>query len=374
MCDRRALMMLLALTACGEAQRRGADEALARAAQPAPELVGHHRAEPGVVERAPETTVPNLPPNASSEATTSVDAPEPMVDKAPAERIYTVAVLSDLNGSYGSTRYGEEVHQGVRWLKQRVRPDVVLSTGDMVAGQRAGLDYDAMWQAFHGAVTQPLRHSGIPLAPTPGNHDASGYARYQQERGVYIRQWRAHRPKVRFVEDTYYPLHYAFMVGPALFISLDDTQIGPLGGPQRAWLDTVLQAHADAPVKIVYGHLPLYPVSQGREAEALHDPELEAQLVAAGVDLFIAGHHHAYYPGKRGSLGLLSVACLGAGPRKLLGDALVSPRSIVLLRYSARGLLGHDAYGGATFDEVIPRGALPPSLIYQDRMIVRDDL
>ena len=63
-------------------------------------------------------------------------------------------------------------------LTERLRPDLVLVTGDMVAGQRAGLDYGAMWAGWHRAVTDPLRAAGIPMAVTPGNHDASGYAQY----------------------------------------------------------------------------------------------------------------------------------------------------------------------------------------------------
>lgn len=292
----------------------------------------------------------------------------------PAPQRLRVAILSDLNGSYGSTTYGPLVHDAAAWLADVVKPDVVLTTGDMVAGQRAGLDYDAMWSAFHAAVTDPLTRAGVPLAPTPGNHDASGYASFVDEREVYVSQWQAHRPNVTFVEDTFYPLRYAFRMGPALFVSLDDTVIAPLDDMQRMWLRQVLTANADAPVKIVYGHVPLYAVAQGREDEALEDEALEAMLVELGVDAFISGHHHAYYPGKRGPLRLISMPCLGSGSRKLIGEDVVSPRGVTLVDVEGDRLSSVELHVGDGFASTVPRASLPPLVSYHDYTIVRDDL
>lgn len=292
----------------------------------------------------------------------------------PAPQRLRVAVISDLNGSYGSTTYGPLVHDATTWLAEVVKPDVVLTTGDMVAGQRAGLDYGAMWAAFHEAVTDPLASAGVPLAPTPGNHDASGYATFADEREIYITQWQARRPAVTFVEDTYYPLRYAFRMGPALFVSLDDTIIAPLDDPQRAWLRQVLEAHADAPVKIVYGHVPLYAVAQGREDEALEDEALEAMLVELGVDAFVSGHHHAYYPGKRGALRLISMACLGSGSRRLIGESSASPRGVAIIDVEGDQLVGVELHTGDGFATTVPRASLPPLVSYHDHAIVRDDL
>ena len=46
-----------------------------------------------------------------------------------------VAVISDLNGSYGSTDYQAHVSDAVAAIVE-LEPDLVLVTGDMVAGQR----------------------------------------------------------------------------------------------------------------------------------------------------------------------------------------------------------------------------------------------
>jgi hypothetical protein len=53
----------------------------------------------------------------------------------PATRPTRVLVVSDLNESYGSTRYSPAVDEAVRQTIE-LAPDLVISTGDMVAGQR----------------------------------------------------------------------------------------------------------------------------------------------------------------------------------------------------------------------------------------------
>jgi hypothetical protein len=118
-----------------------------------------------------------------------------------------IVVLSDLNGSYGATTYDANVHAAVNALKTTLQPDLVLISGDMVAGQQAGLNYPAMWAGFHAAVTTPLTTAGIPVAPAPGNHDASAYPGYQVERDEYQRQWQpTRRPAVQFIDETNFPI------------------------------------------------------------------------------------------------------------------------------------------------------------------------
>jgi hypothetical protein len=95
-----------------------------------------------------------------------------------------------------------------------------------------------------------------------------------------------------------------------------------------------------APYRIVLGHLPLYPVAEGRNraGEVLAEPDsLRALLEAYGVHLYISGHHHAYYPGRRGGLDLLASGALGDGPRPLIGDTVPSPRTVTLLDFDAGG-------------------------------------
>jgi 3',5'-cyclic AMP phosphodiesterase CpdA len=283
------------------------------------------------------------------------------------------AVVSDLNSSYGSVTYNDEVHEAVSWLVDEVKPDAVISTGDMVAGQRQGLDYEAMWKGFHTAVTGPLAKAGIPLAVTPGNHDASAGSVYLEERVTFVEQWKRHRPDVHFVDDTFYPLYYAFEIGPALFVSLDATITGPIDAEQRRWLTDILSDYEHKKAKIVFGHVPLYPFSEQRKSEILADDKLEALLSEFGVDLMISGHHHAYYPGRRDELRMVSMACLGSGPRTLIGADQKSKKSVAVIDISPQGAVSVDAYEASTRTK-IDRQNLPKRLNDGRWRIWRDDL
>lgn len=282
--------------------------------------------------------------------------------KAEEEEVWTMALISDMNGRYGSKEYNRHVVGAAEWIGQELRPDLVINTGDMVAGQRQGLDYGGMWAGFHEAVTDRLANYGVPMAVTPGNHDASGSPAFWEERVHFAREWSARRPRLNFVDDRFYPFFYAFEMGPALFISLDATQVGPLDPAQRAWVAEVLERNSHKPVKFVFGHLPLYGVAKGREQEVLKDRELEEIFIEFGVDMVMSGHHHAYYPGRRGETLYLHASCLGAGQRALLGTDEVSDRSVAVVRFSERGVLSVDAVRTTDFAEEIVLESLPISV------------
>ena len=129
---------------------------------------------------------------AGDERAPEMDAAVP--DGAPpsVEAPLRIAVISDLNGDYGSTEYRWPVANAVTRIID-LGPDLVLTTGDMVAGEKTGLDYAAMWSAFHAAVTDRLEDAGLPFAVTPGNHDASGYAAFAGERALFASEWNARR-------------------------------------------------------------------------------------------------------------------------------------------------------------------------------------
>jgi hypothetical protein len=293
-------------------------------------------------------------------------------DRTDDEPIHVV-VISDLNSSYGSTTYRDDVVAAVDRIVG-IRPDLVLSTGDMVAGQRAGLDYRAMWRGFHAVVSDPLADAGIPFAVTPGNHDASDYPGFENERAIYASEWRERRPDVQFLDDSNYPFRYSFRVGPALFVALDSTRLGPLEPDQMAWLQAQLANHAAMPIKIVFGHVPLYPFTTGRQNEIIGDPLLEDMLNHYGVDAFISGHHHAYYPGRRDDLRLVGMPCAGDGARALIGTDYVSEQAIVEFWITPEGIEELDGYGGISMNERIERYTLPEFVGAGATMIMRDDL
>lgn len=255
---------------------------------------------------------------------------------------WRLAVISDMNESYGSKTYQPALDVAIADIRAS-GVDLVLSTGDMVAGQKTGLDYSGMWRAFHSHVTNPLSDSAIPFLPSPGNHDAAIGTKFQQERDHYERTFltfpierfngaRAADEQIHFVPGVAqnYPFFYAVKMGPAVFIALDATLPGRLVDGQFEWLQSVLQASASSSVKVVFGHFPLYPFAFQRAHEHLAHGSLttkfykrmEDLLETHRVDLYLSGHHHAYYPGRRrGHVRYVSVPLLGTGARALLNSA-----------------------------------------------------
>jgi 3',5'-cyclic AMP phosphodiesterase CpdA len=290
-----------------------------------------------------------------------------------------VVVLSDFNGSYGSTAYDQSVDVAVR-RTIALRPDLVISTGDMVAGQRvqtllARDQLVAMWDAFHRHVTTPLLQAGLPLAVTPGNHDGSSGARFALEREVYRAQWLQRRPALDFVAAGGYPFDYAFRLGANLFVAIDATFVGPLSPTQRAWVERVLhEGGRDAAQRVVFSHVPLWPFAHGRERDYLGDRQLESVLQREHVGVYLSGHHHAYYPGFKDGVRYVSQGCLGAAPRALIGQKSPHERTITVLDLQADGVARIEAYGGAAFDRPVSRESLPREVRSSVATLLRDDL
>ncbi len=290
-----------------------------------------------------------------------------------------VVVLSDFNESYGSVRYSTHVDAAVE-RTIGLAPDLVISTGDMVAGQRLAPplgrgETEAMWHSFHERVSMPLANAGLPFAVTPGNHDASSGKRFQLERDVYRQQWQDRKPRVTFVDTGTYPFRYAFRVGDVLFVSLDATYVGHLSRIEKDWLRDLLKREGPRfRHRVVFSHIPLWPFAVGRESEVLADTELEAILREGGVDLHLSGHHHAYYPGFKDGVRYVSQGCLGAAPRPLLGTAEPAARSITVIDFDAGGAIRVEAYGGPGYLQRIARSDLPPRIESRWATIVRDDL
>ena len=277
-----------------------------------------------------------------------------------------VVVLSDFNGSYGSTTYEASVRSAVA-AARRLQPDLVLSTGDMVAGQRRHPPFtrpqlEAMWRAFHATVSDPLAAAGLEFVATAGNHDASAYATFDLERTVYREQWRGRAP-ARLVDRGDFPFYFAFAAGDALVVSLDATVPGHLPATQRDWLARLLAEHGPRyRWRIVFGHLPIWPLVAERQRDILGDRELEQMLVAADVTVYLSGHHHAYFPGTHGGLAQIGQACVGAAPRHLIGTQRRSARAVTVLEFAADGGWTVRALTGKDYATEIDPESLPDSI------------
>ncbi|WP_430937902.1 metallophosphoesterase family protein [Rhodovulum sp. YNF3179] len=293
---------------------------------------------------------------------------------APAEPL-RVVVISDLNGSYGSVDYAPRVGRAVSAIVA-LAPDLVISTGDMVAGQRRPhlpeKTIRAMWDAFHAEVSDPLAAAGIPLVVTPGNHDASAYPGFAHERRIFAEEWTARRPNLDFTGAGDWPFHYAFDLGAARFASLDATTVGALDSAQQDWLATSMDGAG--PARIVFSHLPIWPFTEGRETDVIGDPALQDQFAALEIDIHLSGHHHGFYPGVIDGLGVISQACLGSGARRLLGDDRRSPAAITVLDISADGEIAVSARTGPRFADPLDLRALPERLRTSGPVIERLDI
>jgi 3',5'-cyclic AMP phosphodiesterase CpdA len=287
-------------------------------------------------------------------------------------------VISDLNGDYGSTAYDARVGRAVERIVA-LKPDLVLITGDMVAGQRrphlTEAEIGAMWQALHRVVTRPLRAAGLTVAITPGNHDASGYEGFKAERRIYAGEWTPETIPLDMVDRGRFPFYYAFAVGGVLFVSLDATTTGPLDAAQMAWLTGLLEgAGARYAQRVVFSHLPVWPVAQGRETEVIGDPALEALLAAHGVGLYLSGHHHAYYPGMKAGIAYVAQACLGSGPRKLIGDSRRSAQSFTMVEIGEAGDFDVYALEAPDFTRRVDESRLPAAVVTPLATLQRLDL
>lgn len=286
-----------------------------------------------------------------------------------------------MNSRYGSAEYGDAVTTAVDRIIE-LNPDLVINVGDMVAGQRRNLRYRRMWSAFHAEVTEPFARAHIPMAITPGNHDASGYESFAVERAIFAEQWNARKPELDYVDDTAYPLRYSFRLGPLFFISLDATTPEPLDAAQRAWVQRQLELGRNAKARIVFGHVPLFPLTHGRETEYLGDSELERILREGGADIVLNGHDHAFYPGRRNDLRVVGTGCLGAAPRTLIGDFTKAPRSFVMLEIGSEAPsptqptpIDVTAWMGPSFTRTIEQSELPPYVGVPPADVVwRDDI
>jgi hypothetical protein len=255
-----------------------------------------------------------------------------------------LALISDLNASYGSTTYIPPVHRGVELLAA-LQPDLVLCAGDMVAGQKLGLSsgqLDAMWAGFDRDVLQPVLRRGAGFAPAMGNHDASssrssGGFTFALDRQRAARYWLAHQGQLRLnvVEASQFPFRYSLRQGP-LFAVVLDASSATVTASDWAWARAQLSgAQArQAQLRLVMGHLPAYGVGLGRDrpGEVLNQPEqLRQLLVGTSSHLYVSGHHHAYFPSTGSGMNLLSLGAMGSGPRRRLNDASPPEQTLTVL-------------------------------------------
>ena len=298
-----------------------------------------------------------------------------------------LVVLGDFNGPYGAVAYPAPLARAVAAINEVWQPDLLLSPGDVVAGQSRELHDDrfaAMWAAFDRAVAEPLRAGAVPFAVALGNHDGSsqrsgGVYAFERERLAAAEYWSAHAPELAYQDRARYPFDYSFSqpvaaaaepAGAALFVAILDASSSTVTSEQRDWLAAQLSSPTAvaASARIVVGHLPLVPVAQGRDRPGeyvFEGRELGALLSGLAVDLYVSGHHAAYYPGRLGELELLFAG--GVGGRRLLGSTAAPLSTVTVVDvWLAPGSATGPTFVYTTFDladlSVVDPSALPAAV------------
>lgn len=216
-----------------------------------------------------EATLPDLPADAPLEYEVGGRA----FPLSPPREGLTVAVLGDM----GVT---EEARAAVdAMLANGV--DLVLHAGDVSyaeGDQRA-------WNAWFEMV-EPVAASA-PWMIAIGNHEASVIG--------------ATTPVPNAAEQAYYrqrfafpgnEMWYSFDVGPVHVVALDTFSEVQVSQAQLDWLEADLAA-AEAPWTIAFLHEPPYS-SNDAHGSSLRAQRFSPILEAAGVDLVLAAHDHAY--------------------------------------------------------------------------------
>lgn len=347
------------------------------------QLTGTSDATPSALSESPAVVQPSV----ATSASVSIAGTEGLYN--PPRGDVRLAVISDLNSAYGSTDYELEVDQGIK-LIPFWQPDMVLCSGDMIAGQSPSLTPEqirAMWEAFDQHVAAPLRAAKLPYGFTIGNHDASGAVGiggqflFQQERDLAQEYWDdpAHNPGVQFVDRDEFPFYYTFEYNDIFFLAWDGSshRIPP---NKLAWVEQALSSPKaqQAKMRILLGHLPLYAVAVGRDepGEMLENgDQLRQMLEKYNVHTYISGHDHAYYPAHKGEMQLLHMGILGSGPRPLLEGGL-APRkalTIVDVNFDSPDLTTYTTYDMKTM-QPIQYEELPRFLTSYNGMILRRDV
>jgi len=181
------------------------------------------------------------------------------------------AIIGDRTGGHTPGVYGDIVEE-----IQRLRPDFVVSVGDLIEGyidDKAKIDeqWDEYWE-----LIKPL---SMPLYHTPGNHDI------WDDQSDQIYNEEAGKP------------YYSFNHGKSLhFTILDNSRWGDIDDfpdEQLEWMRNDLKKHRKIKHKYVFMHQPywFFTLAAG-EPDRLHDI-----FVEYGIDAVFHGHFHTYFSG-----------------------------------------------------------------------------
>lgn len=310
---------------------------------------------------------------------TSIKAPEWQAETK--NKALKILVISDLNASYGSLTYSADVSAVIGEIG-KIKPDLILCGGDMVAGQKTSLteqNIKEMWQSFKTVVFDPIRKTKVPFGFTVGNHDAS--PNFLKDRTIAEQFWKGEQlaTNLTFINAEHYPFYFSYLKNNVFFISWDAS--GAKIKPELyKWMkeQTKLPVAKNARMRILLGHLPLYAIvaAKNKPGEVNSNPDSAlAFFKTHQIDMYISGHQHAYYPASKNGVQLLNSGCIGDGPRPILGHSELATKAYTVLEIPVKSPLSFKQRSFMPItNKEIAANSLPDSVIGFNGIIHRADL
>ncbi|XVF70616.1 hypothetical protein PTKIN_Ptkin11bG0177100 [Pterospermum kingtungense] len=243
--------------------------------------------------------------------------PEFHLKTPPAQFPVTFAVAGDL----GQTGWTKTTLDHIDQCKY----DVHLLPGDL-----SYADYmQHLWDTF-GELVQPLA-SARPWMVTEGNHEKEKILLFMDAFQSYNARW-----KMPFEESgSTSNLYYSFEVAGVHVIMLGSYTDYDELSDQYSWLkaDLSMVDRNKTPWLIVLFHVPWYNSNHAHQGEGDEMMvAMEPLLYAAGVDIILAGHVHAYerskrvYKGRSDPCGAVHITVGDGGNREGLAQKFLHPQ------------------------------------------------
>jgi 3',5'-cyclic AMP phosphodiesterase CpdA len=188
------------------------------------------------------------------------------------------ASLVHVSDLHTGTREDPQVERALSALVERVRPELIVASGDLTHRGR---------RSEHERAAGFLTSLGVPILAVPGNHDLpyTFPARFVRPWAEFERQWRTTEPT--HASST---LHVVGLNSARPYRH----QSGALRDEQlRAAADRLREA-ADGAYRVVvlHHHMIGAPWRAARKRPVARRNRVLRALVSAGADLILAGHIH----------------------------------------------------------------------------------
>lgn len=127
------------------------------------------------------------------------------------------------------------------------------------------------------------------------------------------------------------------------------------------WMKEQLKSKAarNAGFRILLGHLPLYAIvaDKNKPGEVNENAGQTLNFFKEnGIDMYISGHQHAYFPAHKNGILLFNAGCIGNGPRPILGHQEPAKKAYSIIEIPGR------MPKNLTFNTFMPETNMPITL------------